>query len=108
MKRINVQTDIRPLSEFRKNMAEMIQELNQSRSPLVLTQHGRSVAVVMSPEEYESLVYTEEFKAAVREGIAEADAGNLIPHEEVMKEFKRRHAERKHAAKERNPGEAIK
>lgn len=94
MKRINVQTDIKPLSEFRAKMADLVERINKTGQPLVLTQRGKTVAVVMSPKEYEALAYREEFIAAVKEGIAEADAGNLIPHDEVMSELRRRHEER--------------
>jgi prevent-host-death family protein len=90
MKRVNVLHDIVPLTEFRARTAELIDQMKKSQSPIVLTQHGRAVAVVMPPAEYEELAYREEFVQAVREGIAEADAGKLIPHDEVMAWLKER------------------
>lgn len=93
MNRVNVLHDILPLTEFRNRMAELIEQMTRNRSPLVLTQHGRSVAVVMPPGEYEELAYREEFIKAVREGIAEADAGKLIPHDEAMAWLKQRRDE---------------
>lgn len=101
MRTVNVENDILPLSEFRTHMAEMVKELSGKRGPLILTQHGRSVAVVLSPREYEQLVYTEQFMAAVREGEAELDAGKGIPHEEVVAELKRRFELRAKARKGR-------
>ncbi len=88
MKRVNVQDDIRPLSEFRTHMAELVEHTKKTGRPLILTQRGRSVAVVMSPRDYEALTYREEFIEAVQEGLAEADAGKLIPHEQVVSELR--------------------
>jgi antitoxin YefM len=93
MKRLNVQHDIIPLTEFRSKMAEFIEQMKQSQSPLVLTQHGRAVAVVMPPAAYEEMAYRDEFVKAIREGIAELDAGNGIPHEEVVAYFNAKYAE---------------
>lgn len=94
MKRPNVVEDIQPLSDFRNRMAAMLDQTNRTGRPLVLTQHGRAVAVMLSPEEYERLVYTEAFKAAVNEGLASLDAGKGIPQREAMAELRRRHRER--------------
>lgn len=88
MKRANVQDDIRPMSEFRTHMAELVEHTNKTGRPLILTQRGRSVAVVMSPRDYEALTYREEFIKAVQDGLAEADAGKLIPHKQVVAELR--------------------
>ncbi len=92
MKRVNVHEGIVPLTEFRSRAAELIEQLEHG--PIVLTQHGRSVAVMVPPEEYERLAYTEEFKAAVNEGLASLTAGKGIPHREAMAELRRRQRER--------------
>ncbi len=99
MKRINVQTDIKPLSEFRKNMAEMIETVGKTGQPIVLTQRGKTVAVVMSPEEYEALAYRDEFVNAIREGEESLDRGEGIPHEEVVAWFDAQRAARDGLAK---------
>lgn len=94
MKRANVQDDIRPMSEFRTHMAELVEHTKKTGRPLILTQRGRSVAVVMSPRDYEALTYREEFIKAVQEGEAELDAGLGIPHEQAMASVKKELASR--------------
>jgi prevent-host-death family protein len=105
MKRPNVLHDIIPLTEFRAKMAEFIEQMKQSQSPLVLTQHGRAVAVVMPPAAYEEMAYRDEFVQAIREAEDSLDAGKGIPHEEVMAWFKARSDEirRKTVAKADEP-----
>ena len=47
MGRPKYDTDIRPVSEFRANAAELIDQVRESGRPLILTQRGHSAAVVL-------------------------------------------------------------
>ena len=50
---ISISKDIEPLSEFRKKSADFIKRLKKDKQPIVLTQHGKSAAVLMDVVEYE-------------------------------------------------------
>lgn len=89
MNRIEVHEDVRPLTDVRKNLAEMVARVRRTNRPLVLTQHGRAAAVMLSPEGYDELIRRAEFVQAVEEGLAEADAGELVPQSAVRAEFKK-------------------
>ena len=39
--------DVLPITEFRANTSAMLNQLHATKRPVVLTQHGRSAAVVM-------------------------------------------------------------
>ena len=56
MKRINLDQDIKPLTEFRANVTAFVQKVRKTKRPIVITQHGRSSAVLLDVEEYESLI----------------------------------------------------
>ena len=56
MNRINLETDIRPVSDFRANITSIIEEIKRTKRPVVLTQHGRSAAVVLDVAEYEKIL----------------------------------------------------
>ncbi|MCC6572399.1 MAG: type II toxin-antitoxin system Phd/YefM family antitoxin [Planctomycetes bacterium] len=90
MKRPNVQHDILPLSEFRTRMAELVERTNKTGQPLILTQRGRSVAVVMSPREFEDITYRDRLIRAVREAEESLDRGEGMSHEEAKAWIKRR------------------
>lgn len=47
--------NIRPLTEFRNHMREYIKELNVHKKPIILTQHGKGVAVLLDAEKYQEL-----------------------------------------------------
>jgi len=56
MPRIRLTDDVRPLSEFRANVAAFVQRVRKTGRPMVLTQHGRSAAVLVDVATYEDLL----------------------------------------------------
>jgi antitoxin YefM len=56
MSRIQLDEDIRPLSEFRANVASFIEKVRETKRPVVITQRGRSAAVLLDVTEYEALM----------------------------------------------------
>ncbi|MDO9557325.1 MAG: type II toxin-antitoxin system Phd/YefM family antitoxin [Coriobacteriia bacterium] len=83
MQPIKFDEDIRPLSEFRAGVASFVKQVNDSGRPLVLTQRGRGVAVVVDIREFEAmrerLVLLEDIAVAE----AQLAAGEGIPHAEA-------------------------
>ena len=82
--------DVQPLSAFRANAAGFLDQVRTTKRPLVLTQHGRSAAVVMDVDQYEALVEEIEVIRDIREAKAELARGECIPHEEVVAELRAR------------------
>lgn len=82
--------DVQPLSAFRANAAGFLEQIKATKRPLVLTQHGRSAAVVMDVEEYESLVEELEVVRDIRLAKAELARGEGVPHDEVVAELRAR------------------
>lgn len=83
MSRIHFDQDIQPLSEFRAGVASFIKQINETRRPLVITQRGKGVAVVLDVAEYEAMqekielleeVQKAELQIASGKGIANSDA----------------------------------
>jgi prevent-host-death family protein len=68
-----------PLTEVREHLSEIVDEVSTRGTEMTITRHGRPVAVLLSYEEYESLVETlnilsdDETMGAIREGLAELD-----------------------------------
>ena len=46
-------TQIKPISYLKANAAEVLQELNNSREPMVITQNGEAKAVIQDVASYE-------------------------------------------------------
>jgi antitoxin YefM len=90
MTRLKPSTDIQPLSAFRANAAGFLKEVRESRRPLVLTQHGKSAAVVLDVEQYDALMEELEVIREIKEARAQLARGEGIPHEKAMAELRSR------------------
>jgi prevent-host-death family protein len=78
--RVRPTKDIRPLAEFRANLASFVRQVRASRRPLILTQHGRGAAVLLAVEEYEALVEQVEVLKDVRQAERQIDQGHGLAH----------------------------
>jgi prevent-host-death family protein len=87
---VRVSEDIVPVSEFKAQAAEMLRRVGETGQPLVITQNGKAAGVLLSPAEYDRLTERARFVAAVGEGLADADAGRLSPHDEVAARMSQR------------------
>jgi len=82
--------DVQPLSAFRANAAGFLDQVRATKRPLVLTQHGKSAAVVLDVDQYEALVDEIELIRDIRQAKEELARGEGIPHDEVVAELRAR------------------
>lgn len=82
---IRPQDGIKPISDFRKDSARVLKQLRERREPILLTQRGRSVAVLLDVETFERLEYAAGLRSSYQRGVADLDAGRSRPHEAVAK-----------------------
>lgn len=83
---------LRPLSDLARQTSEVIQQVQETGNPLVLTQNGREVAVLLSIEAFEDFrIETErrELQQAVEEAEIEIAGGKWVEHAEVLGTLKR-------------------
>lgn len=83
MQRIQLDKDIRPLSEFRANVASFIEKVQTTNRPLVITQHGRSAAVMLSVSEYEQILDKLELLTDIQMADSQLQRGEGLNHTEV-------------------------
>ena len=69
------------VSEFRQNLAAHLEDVSESRAPLVVTRGKGKSVVVLSEDEYDSMIETLHLIASpanarrLREAVSELDAG---------------------------------
>jgi len=90
MARLKPSTDIQPLSAFRANAAGFLKEVRDSRRPLILTQHGKSAAVILDVEQYDALMEEIEVIREIKEARAQLARGEGIPHDEAIARLRAR------------------
>jgi antitoxin YefM len=89
-RRPKLHTDIKPVSEFRANAAELIEHVKSSGRPLVLTQRGHSAAVLLDVAEYERMIEEIELLSDVRTAVEQIDSGQAVSNRNAKAELRRR------------------
>ena len=78
---------IKPISDFRRDSAKVLKLLRDRREPILLTQRGRSVAVLIDVATYERLEYAAYVRASYAQGAADLDRGRSRPQSAVAKDI---------------------
>ena len=93
MKRhFRIATDIKPVSDFRANAAEMIEQVKTSGRPLVLTQRGESAAVLLDVAVYQELIEELELLSDVRTAMKQVELGQVMSNAAAKAELRKRFA----------------
>ena len=82
---ISLANDIEPLSEFRKKSADFVKRLKKEKQPIVLTQHGKSAAVLMDVSEYERVTRKMEMLEDLLEAKQQVEQGKTHTLDEARK-----------------------
>ena len=88
MQRLKPTRDIQPVSEFRANAAKFIDQVRETKQPVIITQHGRGAAVLVDIDSYQDLT---DSLALLRDLLDSSEAsrrGELVLHEDVMQEMR--------------------
>ena len=84
MQHLKIDKDIRPLSEVRGSMASFIKQVRDTKRPLVITQHGKGVAVLLGAEEFEKMQERIELLSDVHTSLSQLAKGQGVPHDEAL------------------------
>ena len=90
MVKLKPSEDIVPLTEFRANMAATIGQLRDTGRPVVLTEHGRSAAVLLGISDYEALLEEVDLLRDIRTAEEQLAVGKGLPHTRAKAELKQR------------------
>ena len=83
MQKIRIDQDIKSLSEVRSGMANFIKQVHDTKRPLVITQHGKGVAVLLDVNEYEIIQEKLELLSDVHKSISQIESGQGIEHSDA-------------------------
>jgi len=85
-----------PLAEIKKRLSEIVDGVEERHDRVVLTRNGRPAAVIISPEELESLEETLEILSdakamrAIRRAEADINAGRGLSVDELRAKYLKR------------------
>ncbi len=90
MKQLNISSNIIPIGEFKSSLSKWLKSVRNTGHPLVITQNGRPAGVLLSPSEYDELVYKKHFVDSVDRGLSDAESGNVYSTSELRNELAKR------------------
>lgn len=88
MSHIQLDQDIRSLSDFRANAASFIERVKSERRPLILTQHGKSSAVLIDVEDYQKMLDKIQLLEELSTARKELNNGEGVEQEEFFSKLR--------------------
>lgn len=77
--------DVIPLGDLKVNPGKVVRRADETGRPVLLTSHGRGVAVVQGLSDFEAAQEEREFMRAVVAGLADIEAGRVLALEDVKR-----------------------
>jgi prevent-host-death family protein len=77
--------DVVPLGDMKVNPGRVVRRVDETRRPVLLTSHGRGVAVVQALGEFEAAQEERDFMRAVVAGLADVEAGRVMSLDDAMR-----------------------
>jgi prevent-host-death family protein len=90
MQRFKIDQDIKPLSEIRTGIATYIKQVHDTKRPMIITQHGKGVAVLLDAHEYEAMQEKLELITDIQISLNQLDNGAGIDHEDAKEKVLKR------------------
>ena len=80
MQNLRIDQDIKPLSEVRNGMATYIKQIHETKRPLIITQRGKSAAVLVDVQEFEAMQEKIELLSDLHSSLNQLEKGEGINH----------------------------
>ena len=87
MPKVRLSEDLTPISDFRVRSAELVAKVRRTKRPIVLTQRGRSAAVLEDIQEYERRTERLELLEAIVAGLRAVERGEVVSQAKAMAEL---------------------
>lgn len=87
MQKIKIDQDIRSLSEVRNSMANFIKQVHDTKRPVIITQHGKGVAVLLGANEFEAMQEKIELLSDIQTSLNQMEKGAGISHEDAKEKL---------------------
>lgn len=87
---VNLSQDIHPLTDFKRNTADFVAQMKQTKRPVVLTVNGKAELVVQDAESYQTILdRLDRLEAieAIRLGVQAAAEGRVKPARKALEEL---------------------
>jgi prevent-host-death family protein len=92
---MNITSDIKPVTYLKSRAADLLNQINETQRPVIITQNGEPRAVLQDPKSYENMRNAIGILKLLSEGEANVRDGRVKPQEDVFKYIEDRLKENK-------------
>jgi prevent-host-death family protein len=99
---MDLSKDIRSLSDFKRNTSELLERMEESGEPMVLTVNGKAKLVVQDAASYQKLMESIDYSEAVkgiRLGLDDVEQGRTKPVRQAFDAIRKKHGIPRNARK---------
>jgi prevent-host-death family protein len=87
MQKLKINEDIRSLSEVRNGMANFIKQVHDTKRPVIITQHGKGIAVLLGANEFEAMQEKIELLSDIQTSLNQLEKGAGISHKDAKEKL---------------------
>jgi prevent-host-death family protein len=84
---MNISRDIKPVTYLKAKAADLLKQINETHSPVIITQNGEPRAVLQDPESYENMRNAIGILKLISQGERDIRSGRVKSQEDVFKDI---------------------
>jgi prevent-host-death family protein len=85
---LNLVEDIKPISYVKSHTAEVIRQVEEKNSPMVITQNGEAKIVLMDVKQYQNIIDTINLFKILSVGENDIKNNRIYSHEQLEKKIR--------------------
>ena len=86
---IDLVQNVKPISYVKAHTTEIVKNVRETRTPIIITQNGEAKAVILDIESYQKSLNTKNLAKLLSFSEKDLINGNTVTHEEAKKRFKK-------------------
>ncbi len=84
---MHITNDIKPVTYLKSKAADLLNQINETRRPVIITQNGEPRAVLQDPESYENMRNAIGLLKLISQGENDIRNGNVKSQDDVFKDI---------------------
>jgi prevent-host-death family protein len=81
--------DIKPVTYLKSKTADLLNQINTTRRPVIITQNGEPRAVLQDPKTYEDMRNAIDLLKLISQGESDVRNGRVKPQEKIFKDIEK-------------------
>ncbi len=86
---MSLKQDIRPITYLKTRAADLLNQINETQRPVIITQNGKPRGVLQTPERYEQMNNSLCLLKLLVQGEEDIRKGRITPQDKVFKQIRK-------------------